>query len=51
MTQDDPKPIAAPRRQIAEHDTRRRDLGNYWVDLTRATLRFMLPLCLLWSCC
>lgn len=26
-----------------------RDLGNYWVDLTRATLRFMLPLCLLWS--
>ncbi len=26
-----------------------RDLGNYWVDVTRATLRFMLPLCLLWS--
>jgi K+-transporting ATPase ATPase A chain len=26
-----------------------RDLGNYWVDLTRATLRFMLPLCLAWS--
>lgn len=26
-----------------------RDLGNYWVDLTRATLRFMLPLCLVWS--
>lgn len=26
-----------------------RDLGNYWVDLTRATLRFMLPLCLLWT--
>ena len=26
-----------------------RDLGNYWVDLVRATLRFMLPLCLLWT--
>jgi K+-transporting ATPase ATPase A chain len=26
-----------------------RDVGNYWVDVTRATLRFMLPLCLLWS--
>jgi potassium-transporting ATPase potassium-binding subunit len=26
-----------------------RDLGNYWVDLTRATLRFMLPLCLVWT--
>ncbi|HEY5803107.1 MAG TPA: potassium-transporting ATPase subunit KdpA [Lysobacter sp.] len=26
-----------------------RDLGNYWVDVTRATLRFMLPLCLFWS--
>lgn len=26
-----------------------RDLGNYWVDVTRATLRFMLPLCLVWT--
>jgi len=26
-----------------------RDLGNYWADVTRATLRVMLPLCLLWS--
>ncbi|HEY0504791.1 MAG TPA: potassium-transporting ATPase subunit KdpA [Lysobacter sp.] len=26
-----------------------RDLGNYWVDVTRATVRFMLPLCLAWS--
>ena len=25
------------------------DVGNYWVDVTRATVRFMLPLCLLWS--
>ncbi|HZX78539.1 potassium-transporting ATPase subunit KdpA [Lysobacter sp.] len=28
---------------------RDRDLGNYWVDVTRATLRFMLPLCLVLS--
>ncbi|MFC3549793.1 potassium-transporting ATPase subunit KdpA [Lysobacter cavernae] len=26
-----------------------RDVGNYWVDVTRATLRFLLPLCLIWS--
>lgn len=26
-----------------------RDVGNYWVDVLRATLRFFLPLALLWS--
>lgn len=25
------------------------DVGNYWADVIRATVRFMLPLCLLWS--
>ena len=25
------------------------DLGNYWADVIRPTLRFMLPLCLIWS--
>lgn len=25
------------------------DVGNYWADVTRATVRFVLPLCLLWS--
>ena len=25
------------------------DVGNYWVDVTRAALRFVLPLCLIWS--
>lgn len=25
------------------------DVGNYWADLIRPTLRFILPLCLLWS--
>lgn len=31
------------------HDTGDADVGNYWADVTRATVRFMLPLCLLWS--
>jgi K+-transporting ATPase ATPase A chain len=26
-----------------------RDVGNYWADVVRATFRFMLPLCLVWS--
>ncbi|MEO7938796.1 MAG: potassium-transporting ATPase subunit KdpA [Burkholderiaceae bacterium] len=25
------------------------DLGNYWADVVRPTVRFMLPLCLIWS--
>ncbi|MDQ7989619.1 MAG: potassium-transporting ATPase subunit KdpA [Candidatus Dactylopiibacterium sp.] len=25
------------------------DVGNYWADVIRATLRFVLPLCLAWS--
>ncbi|RMX08209.1 potassium-transporting ATPase subunit KdpA [Corticibacter populi] len=25
------------------------DVGNYWADVIRPTLRFMLPLCLMWS--
>lgn len=25
------------------------DVGNYWADTIRATLRFLLPLCVLWS--
>jgi K+-transporting ATPase ATPase A chain len=25
------------------------DVGNYWADVIRATVRFMLPLCLLWT--
>lgn len=31
------------------HDTGEADMGNYWADVTRATVRFMLPLCLIWS--
>lgn len=25
------------------------DVGNFWIDVTRATVRVMLPLCLLWA--
>lgn len=30
-------------------DARSLDVGNFWVDTTRITLRFLLPLCLLWT--
>jgi potassium-transporting ATPase potassium-binding subunit len=36
-------------REKNAHDTGEADVGNYWTDVTRATVRFMLPLCLLWS--
>lgn len=36
-------------REKDAHDTGEADMGNYWADVTRATVRFMLPLCLLWS--
>lgn len=38
--------------QARRHDGPARqpvDVGNYWADVIRPTLRFMLPLCLLWS--
>ena len=31
------------------HQAREANVGNYWADVTRASVRFMLPLCLLWS--
>ena len=31
------------------HETGEANVGNYWADVTRPTIRFMLPLCLLWS--
>ncbi|MBF6024328.1 potassium-transporting ATPase subunit KdpA [Lysobacter niastensis] len=44
-----PQDQATPTDARLAADGADRDLGNYWVDVTRATLRFMLPLCLLWS--
>ncbi|MEG2805407.1 potassium-transporting ATPase subunit KdpA [Stenotrophomonas sp.] len=32
-----------------EGDDRRVDVGNYYADVVRACVRFMLPLCLLWA--
>lgn len=39
----------APAGYAPAQEGQARDLGNYWVDVTRATLRFMLPLCLVWA--
>lgn len=41
----------APSQADATHDAERSEtpVGNYWVDLTRAAVRLMLPLCLLWA--
>lgn len=36
-------------RQGAGQEARAVDVGNYWADVVRATLRVLLPLCLLWS--
>src|SRR4249919_2782465 len=39
----------APGRDPATSAGSEADVGNYWADVIRASLRFMLPLCLLWS--
>ena len=31
------------------HETGEANVGNYWADVTRASVRFLLPLCLVWS--
>ena len=36
-------------REKNAHETGEADVGNYWADVTRATVRFMLPLCLVWT--
>lgn len=41
-----PEDTQAAKREAGQAE---RDVGNFWVDVTRATLRFMLPLCLAWS--
>ena len=33
----------------AQRESVDRDVGNYFADVVRATFRFMLPLCLVWS--
>ena len=45
-------PASVP-AEAGERDLRARnagvDVGNFWADTTRAVVRFMLPLCLLWA--
>jgi len=38
-----------PQHAMADGTQTSADLGNYWADVTRAAVRFMLPLCLVWS--
>ncbi|MEQ8035387.1 potassium-transporting ATPase subunit KdpA [Xanthomonas sp. WHRI 6106] len=50
-----PDPDAAPMRQGWQQPTPDAvlspdaDVGNYWADVIRASVRVLLPLCLLWS--
>lgn len=39
----------APRSANAQATTDEADVGNYWADVVRPTVRVMLPLCLLWT--
>lgn len=39
----------AQARKAEGQDQTAVDVGNYWADVIRPTLRLMLPLCLLWS--
>ena len=39
----------AQARKAEGHEQAPVDVGNYWADVIRPTLRFMVPLCLVWS--
>ncbi len=39
----------AAARQAGGQDSAAVDVGNYWADVIRPTLRVLLPLCLVWS--
>ena len=41
--------FAAPRQDVLADGDRRIDVGNYHADVLRLCVRFMLPLCLLWT--
>ncbi|WP_045761055.1 potassium-transporting ATPase subunit KdpA [Xanthomonas albilineans] len=40
---------SAPASSMAEPPHAEVDVGNYWADVIRPTLRLLLPLCLLWT--
>lgn len=41
--------FAPPRQELAADGDRHIDVGNYHADVLRLCIRFMLPLCLLWT--
>ena len=41
--------FAPPRQEVAADGDRHIDVGNYHADVLRLCIRFMLPLCLLWT--
>lgn len=41
--------FAPPRQDVVAEGDRRIDVGNYHADVLRLCVRFMLPLCLLWT--
>jgi len=41
--------LAGPRRSMQQPATAGVDVGNYWADVLRPSVRFMLPLALAWS--
>lgn len=48
----DPKPDTLRHGRLPgldEKAARNVDVGNYWADVIRPTVRFLLPLCLVWS--
>lgn len=44
-----PDVVAAPAGDTRQRAAAHVDVGNYWADVIRPTVRVMLPLCLLWS--
>ncbi len=44
-----PAEAATPGEEALTAPDRRIDVGNYYADVVRACVRFMLPLCLLWA--
>jgi len=50
---DVPEPTSSrhgrPPSDVEQQADAEADVGNYWADVVRATFRFMLPLCLVWT--
>jgi len=44
-----PEPTMARQGGLPSQPEHGADVGNYWADVVRPTVRFLLPLCLLWT--